>query len=126
MDFGYSFNLYLRGPYSPSLADDYYRLDIIKEEEKRVVYDTGNLKKFENFKNFIKTKAPEDLELIATIHYIWESNKHLLNKPTLSRFKEEELIKMIVKKVVDLKGANEVKVRKNLEEIKKISAQKHF
>ncbi len=126
MKFDYSFNLYLRGPYSPSLADDYYRLCEI-EEDKTIEINDEEKEKFEKFRYFIKSKKVEDWELIATIHYVWENNKHLLSKPMwLPRLTEEKLTDMVVKKVADLKEVDENRVRKILEEIKKISSQRHL
>ena len=66
IDFGYSFNENLRGPYSPGLADDYYKLnelwntDDIKNLEP---LDNENVKKLIEF---IKSKSTNELEGIAT------------------------------------------------------------
>ncbi|RLI89817.1 MAG: hypothetical protein DRO98_00275 [Archaeoglobales archaeon] len=106
MKFDYPFNLYLRGPYSSALADDYYKLPEFQGDLSKVRYDKN---KFEKFKEFVKGKTPAELEVIATAHFVWERNKHLTNLGVYSKDKLEELV---VKKVIDLKGDLTVGFRK--------------
>ncbi len=57
----YDFNLYLRGPYSPSLAEDYYSLE---GEPVELAPITDNARAFVDFVRAIPTN---DLELFATV-----------------------------------------------------------
>ncbi|WP_202320005.1 hypothetical protein [Archaeoglobus neptunius] len=98
MSLDYPFNLYLRGPYSPTLADDYYRLPTFEGDLSKVRYGK---EKFEKFKEFVKDKTSTELEIIATTHFVWKSNKHLLNSGTYSKERLEELV---IRKVLNLKG----------------------
>jgi len=74
IDLGYSYNLYLRGPYSPELARDYYTLyEQFRGELPRVPPDVlDNLVNNRNFSRFINVMSnyysnPRMLELIATL-----------------------------------------------------------
>jgi len=66
----YSYNLYLRGPYSPSLADD-----LIKIDKEDLVTDTSKFipdelnKRFQTLKQAIKGKSSRDLEIAITLHW---------------------------------------------------------
>jgi len=111
MKFDYPFNLYLRGPYSPVLAGDYYKLPEFEGELGKVRYDKN---KFERFEEFVKGKNAKELEVIATTHLVWTRNKQLIDFGIYSKERLEELV---VKKVVDLKKANENHVRNILKEI---------
>ena len=69
-DFDYNYNLYLRGPYSPDLAEDYFQL-----EEKRVELDLSiPADKFDRFATLVKGKDHRWLEIASTILFIWKSN----------------------------------------------------
>jgi uncharacterized protein YwgA len=69
IDLGYTFNEYIRGPYSPELADDYYKLKDIWDEEIRRLELLNNELDNENIKRlieFLKGKSIAELEGIAT------------------------------------------------------------
>ena len=55
----YSYSLYLHGPYSPSLADDYYAIDNFQNKRP--------LQLDERFIKLVKNRSEEWLELAATI-----------------------------------------------------------
>lgn len=65
IDLGYHFNEYLRGPYSPELADDYYTLSEKLNDFKEITVSFEN-DKFEEFAKFISNKSVDSLEGIAT------------------------------------------------------------
>ena len=66
----YSYNLYLRGPYSPALANDLFAIKEagISGDKTKFIPDELN-KKFENLYNVIKGKNPRDLEVAITLHW---------------------------------------------------------
>lgn len=80
IDLGYSYNQYIRGPYSPDLARDYYKLyenfgDKLSEDTTKV----GNLVEnptFSKFARFIDKyhDDPKMLELIATALMIMDAS----------------------------------------------------
>ncbi|MEK6921840.1 MAG: hypothetical protein AABX82_08175 [Nanoarchaeota archaeon] len=65
----YSFNLYLKGPYSPDLAHDLYTL---KDSPSDVVKfaSTELEEKFNKLKSLLKDKSSRQLELCATLHWL--------------------------------------------------------
>ena len=68
----YNFNLYVRGPYSPSLARDLF---FIKEKnikpEKSKFIPNELEERFDKLNNFIKkTSSIRELELAATLHWL--------------------------------------------------------
>jgi hypothetical protein len=74
----YSYNLYIRGPYSPALANDLYTLDQahVKPDTSRCVPDELE-ERLGKLKEFIEGKSIRQLELVATMHW-------LLNKAQMS------------------------------------------
>jgi uncharacterized protein YwgA len=86
-DLGYHFSWYLRGPYSPSLADDAYSLlglqmKHFRKETQSVGRDTKE--KFRNLLNIIKKKSSTTkdesrwLEILSSVHYVM---KHSYPRP---------------------------------------------
>ena len=69
IDLGYKYNLYLRGPYSPTLAEDYYNLT-----EMDKVADIISISNFGEFAEFVRGKDHKWLEIASTILFIWENN----------------------------------------------------
>lgn len=67
----YNFNLYLRGPYSPDLANDLYEINKsdIKIEEHQFASNQLEVK-FGALSKFIINKSPRDLEIISTLHWL--------------------------------------------------------
>lgn len=66
----YPYNLYLRGPYSPALADDL--ISISKEnndaDKTKFIPDELN-QRFQTLKGAIKGKTARDLEVAITLHW---------------------------------------------------------
>ena len=104
-DLGYVFSLYIHGPYSPELADDYYVLSKENVPPIPVVLD-------KNFVFLIKRKSEWWLELAATIvlvkeRYpgISEEEMKLLvknSKPFATNDEIDEIIKELrAKKAID-------------------------
>ena len=65
----YSFNLYLKGPYSPDLAHDLYSL---KDTPSDVIKFTSIEleEKFNKLRDWLKDKTSRQLELCATLHWL--------------------------------------------------------
>ena len=66
IDIGYSFNEYLRGPYSPELADDYYRLSELWDTDTIKSLEPINDENARKLIDFIKGRSTSELEGIAT------------------------------------------------------------
>ncbi|OGY54511.1 MAG: hypothetical protein A2756_04245 [Candidatus Ryanbacteria bacterium RIFCSPHIGHO2_01_FULL_48_27] len=67
----YDFNLYFRGPYSPSLAHDLFKLRTEKVEPKVENFTPEELEnRFEKAASFLKEKSIRELELITTLHWL--------------------------------------------------------
>ena len=84
VDLGYSYGWYVRGPYSPSLANDYYELQASQEdftghtlkEDVRIKIDAfqTNLLRSEHRPNDMETH--NWLELLASWHYLKHISKY--------------------------------------------------
>jgi len=70
LDLGYNFNLYIHGPYSPELANDYYRIgdNLEKYEEHSLDFEK------DAFIELIRNKNEEWLEAAATILMVSEDS----------------------------------------------------
>lgn len=95
IDLGYSYNYYIRGPYSPELADDYYNLPEVD----------GELELPEDFLRLIKDKSERWLELASSLVMVFEKY------PGIG---EDEAIRI----VAGSKLENPDKLRRILEELK--------
>ncbi|RZN34949.1 MAG: hypothetical protein EFT35_08865 [Methanophagales archaeon ANME-1-THS] len=95
-DLGYEYNLYLRGPYSPALAEDYYRL---KEKSERV--DLSFFGNFDKFAKLVRGKDHRWLEIASTIHFIWENNRNCRE-----RYREpcKDLKAFVINRTSDMKS----------------------
>lgn len=93
VDFGYSFNWYVMGPYSPGLTRDYYALDKALAEGDSTA-DGRRLKnsirrRLETVKPLLA--VPEGvqlsrsnwLELVASLHYLLKQRKKTLDEARL-------------------------------------------
>ncbi len=89
----YHYNLYIHGPYSPELTREAYNLNLIQNPireilSRRVKVDDLELGKIRKLKELVKgLDRSEDLEILATIHYL----KHVAYMPDRSKeaiFKE--------------------------------------
>ncbi|ADB57086.1 hypothetical protein [Archaeoglobus profundus] len=65
IDLGYEFNEYIRGPYSPDLADDYYSLNE-KWSDLRCLEEPLTCEEVEKLIEFLRGKSTAELEGIAT------------------------------------------------------------
>jgi uncharacterized protein YwgA len=91
LNLGYNFSMYIRGPYSPDLADDYYSLP--SETEPLPEFDK------EGFLNLVKDKDSDWLEASATILMIcedydlnWAIERTAELKPWISKEKIEKVV----------------------------------
>jgi len=66
IDLGYTFNEYLRGPYSPELANDYYKLNEIWNSDELKRLKPLDDEKLRELIKFLKDKSTDELEGIAT------------------------------------------------------------
>jgi len=116
IDLKYNFNLYIRGPYSSELADDYYKIERDYEGELSEVLDEFiPEEKVDTFIEFAKNKDTEELELIATLLMVLERHK-----PFLNSLPEEEREDLVVKTIQDIKPYfTKDKILEAIREIKK-------
>lgn len=85
VDLGYRYGWYVRGPYSTSLTNHYYKLGeaIATKQEvpKNIILKPEAKKKLENLKALLKApkgvtlEAPEWYELLASWHYLLTVSK---------------------------------------------------
>ncbi|MBI4262100.1 hypothetical protein HY624_01080 [Candidatus Uhrbacteria bacterium] len=67
----YDFNLYFRGPYSPSLAHDLFKLRTEKTKPTLEKFTPDELEgRFKKAASFLKEKSIRELELITTLHWL--------------------------------------------------------
>lgn len=91
-DFGYDYNMYIHGPYSPALAQDYYDNDF-RDVEGNI---PGNLD-YANFLDFVEGESNTWLELASTVHKLHETYQ--------IRYSGEELVNEVVSAAADKKNA---------------------
>lgn len=67
----YPFNLYIRGPYSPELSHDLFKLheSSAKITEQKFMADELEYK-LKRLKGFVKEKSGRELELVVTLHWL--------------------------------------------------------
>ena len=97
---GYSYNLYIHGPYSPQLADDYYALEESAIEPEKITLDEGFIK-------LIRKKSEWWLELASTVVTVSERYRDMRDemmiklvrnsKPFASKSEVEEVISKLRK-----------------------------
>ena len=103
----YNFNLYLRGPYSPDLAYDLFKLKEKVIEIKSEEFVAEELEEnFKSLKDFVKGKTTRQLEVIATWHW-------LIKRAQFS-FAEAK------KKIIEMKDAKEDEISFASDSLKKI------
>ena len=71
---GYDFSMYVRGPYSPELAEDYLRASEMASINQSEAYLPSEFNKDE-FIKFVRNKDKEWLEIATTVLAIYEYNK---------------------------------------------------
>jgi len=103
-DMGYDFSLYYYGPYSPSLADDYFELAdwVVKPDVEDVSWEREN-----DFLELVRGKNSRWLELAATIMSVYEGNRGKVTMSELigivkllKKWAEETEIKGIVEELI--------------------------
>ncbi|MBU3942695.1 hypothetical protein KKA24_01785 [Patescibacteria group bacterium] len=69
----YIFNLYLNGPYSPSLTQDLFKMheDGVKVNAGKFIADDLE-KQFVQLEKFLDGKKLRELELVATLHWLFK------------------------------------------------------
>jgi len=102
VDFGYPYNMYLHGPYSPALADDYYELANAGKDWKMYVDDKyleeiEKKKEFEEFVKFVENRDGKWLEVAATILGFWESVMKYVRLGVIKKEELEEKVKKLTK-----------------------------
>ena len=110
---GYSYSIYLRGPYSPALADDYYKLaDAYSLYGGDYTKELGGLNT-EKFLKVIEGKDGKWLEIAATVLSVYESYQ--------IKFRGAELIERVISTSCDIKSATEgEKIHHVFEELKRV------
>lgn len=104
LDVPYEYNIYRYGPYSPTLAEDYY--EISSGGNSNRVFENFDAKEFEELVN---NRENDWLEIAATIH------KMERNFETFKSSKDTT--DKIIKRVSNMKEAPEEKVRHIYEEL---------
>ncbi|USG99844.1 hypothetical protein K1720_10225 [Thermococcus argininiproducens] len=117
IDLEYNFTLYIRGPYSSELADDYYKIERDYDGEIPEILDEFiTEEKVDTFIEFVKDKDTEELELIATLLMVL--GRH---KPFLNSLPEEEREDLVVKTIQDIKPYfTKDKILEAIREIEKV------
>ncbi len=94
MELSYHFNLYLNGPYCPSLADDYYNYpDFVASLKSNYDLNEKELKISQNIKNDVlshplnRNHQSEFLEALATILFLKQENPNILDDELFQRVK---------------------------------------
>jgi len=98
----YSFSLYLHGPYSPSLADDYYHLDNVTPAPLPEGF------RREDFLALVKGRDEKWLEAAATILAVYEYNRNISRERLIdivTEIKSSFSRENIEKTLEDLKSA---------------------
>lgn len=100
--YDYTYSMYLHGPYSPTLAEDYY------EEEFHIVHAESyeTLRDFDNrsFADLVRDRSRHWLEVAATI-------KSLHAKYTRTSI-EDDLMDDVIEKTTDLKETTDTDARR--------------
>jgi len=113
LNLGYLHSMYLRGPYSPALADDYYKL-----ADTYSLYGGDFTKELKglNIKKFLKVIEGKDakwLEIAATILSVYDRYR--------KKFHGGELIEKVRSTSCDIKSATDVKkIHHVFEELKSV------
>ena len=88
LDLGYSYGWYIRGPYSPSLANDYYELQNESLEEGTLRQDL--IQSLEGIRTTVlesplkppQLDRPDWLELLASWHYLINVSRYNIENAT--------------------------------------------
>lgn len=105
LDLGYDYNLYLHGPYSPSLADDYYSLPDAAE------VDLTELRE-DDFFDLVGDMDAGDLELVATIAHFYDAWRDRIDDG-------EKLDESVIEKTIMLKDTTREEARELLDNLKR-------
>ncbi|KAF5432119.1 putative protein YwgA [Candidatus Methanophagaceae archaeon] len=110
---GYSYSIYLRGPYSPALADDYYNFaDCYTSYENDYTKELGGFNT-DKFLEVIDGKDAKWLEIAATILSVYDTY--------LKTFRGAELTERVIATSCDIKSATDAeKIRHVFEELKRV------
>ncbi len=93
----YEFNLYLRGPYSPNLADDYYRLSRDDFDENIVRFFLNN-SAFKKLANLTHGKDGTWLEIATTLIELKKVAERMIEIGFAKIDKEELLVTLTYRK----------------------------
>jgi len=102
LDLGYRFNWYIRGPYSPSLADSAFEVwnteELVSQITEEYELEDECIDQLNKIKGLINSKSPfselEDfqwLELLASVHYL----RHIAYMPGFDNQSKDEICKKI-------------------------------
>ena len=112
VNFGYSYNLYINGPYSPGLASDGYHIaqnledfnpDIFKFSQK-------GSEKIEKVKEFIDNDSSKDwLEILCTLDYLYTHSSTYRNDTDKLKDRFRELKPHLVNESLITKALSKIK-----------------
>ena len=110
---GYPYSLYVRGPYSSTLADDYYKLaDSYSSYKEDYTKELGGFNA-EKFMEVVEEKDGKWLEIAATILSVYDRYRE--------KFHGDELIEKVISTSCDIKSATDVKkIHRVFEELKSV------
>ncbi len=101
----YGFNLYIWGPYSPSLAKDLFALQDNKVQVRQEPFTPQELEdRFTKAEGFIKKQNTRQLELTTTLHWLkiaarLPGEDAIIKLKEIKKANDEEIVK--TKKLVD-------------------------
>lgn len=82
----YTYNIYMRGPYSPSLTDDYYVLSKCSHDSNIEVMPKFDTKRFVGIIDKIGGMRVDWLEVGTTLLSLYESNKYRIEPERVEYF----------------------------------------
>ena len=91
--FGFQFNWYLYGPYSPELAKVGFEIRNGAESPADIPFTNSEAgKRFDKFLDFINAAKndPEQLELLASIHFLTKLSPKLSKEQIIERIKAKQ------------------------------------
>lgn len=102
LDLGYRFNWYIKGPYSPSLAETAFEVwnnkNLVDAETKEYELSDDCLRQLESIKKLVNSQSPcrdlehyKWLELLASVHYL----KHIAYIPKKGTISKQHISKVV-------------------------------
>ena len=97
-DSGYNYNIYIHGPYSPELAEDYYKEEFEAENSRNIALDEFEA---DRFKRLVDGKDEEWLEYAATIKKLFDKYSFFEDNPRTAAIDQATKIKDMSKSTAE-------------------------